>query len=155
MFELIFGSIWTAFVTPIFLFCLFVPGEQRGGADMNLPLFAIFVLFEYVGIYVLTRGLKTVIKDIKTKKYGIECYGIVSNIKPTGARANNNPEFKAIIDFINPETNEVDTLEEIIGFNYNKYPVYTYVLCKYYQGDINIEHSIPEDEVPSDIKKYI
>lgn len=155
MFDLIFGSLWTAFVTPIFMICLFVPGEQRGGADMNIPLFLFFSLFEFIGIFLLVRGLKQIIKDHKTKKYGIYCYGIISDIRETGSYSNGNPEFKAIVDFINPETNEIDTLEEIIGFNYNKYPVYTYVLCKYYQGDVNIEHSIPDDEVPSDIKKYI
>ena len=155
MFELIFGSVWTAFVTPIFLLCVFVPGEQRGGVDMNLPLFVFFALFELIGLYLMFKGLRQVIHDFKTKKYGIECYGLISDIRPTGARVNNNPEFKAIIDFVNPETNEVETLEEIIGFNYNKYPVYTYVLCKYYQGDLNIEHRVSDNEVPDYIRRYI
>ena len=35
------------FVTPIFIICLVVPGEQRGGVDMNPLLFIFFILFEF------------------------------------------------------------------------------------------------------------
>ena len=38
MFELLFGLIWTSFVTPIFIMCLVIPGAERGGADMDLSL---------------------------------------------------------------------------------------------------------------------
>ena len=155
MFEFIFGLAWTAFVTPIFIMCLVVPGEQRGGADMNLFLFIFFVLFEFIGLYMLIRGLKKIIKDKKTKKHGIQCYGIISEIQETGSYVNNNPEYKAILHFLNPETNKVETIEEIIGFHYNKYPINSYVLCKYYQGDVNLENLIFEKEVPGDIKKYL
>ena len=42
-----------------------------------------------------------------------------------------------------------------IGFNYNKYPINSYVLCKYYQGDINLENLVFENEIPGDIKKHL
>ena len=121
MFEFIFGLIWTSFVTPIFIFCLLVPGEQRGGEDMNLFLFIFFVVFELIGLYMLISGLIKIIKNIRTKKHGIKCYGIVTDIQPTGSYVNGNPEYKAEVDFINPETNQLDTIEEIVGFNYDKY----------------------------------
>ena len=45
---------------------------------------------------------------------------------------NEAPEYKAKIELINPETNQREVLDEIIGLNYFKYPVNSYVLCKYY-----------------------
>lgn len=155
MFNFIFGLIWTAFVTPIFIMCLVAPGEQRGGIDMNLSLFIVFILFEFIGLYLLVSGLKKIIKDKKTKKYGIQCYGIIREIQETGASVNDNPEYKAILHFLNPETNQIETIEEIIGLDYNKYPINSYILCKYYQGDINLENLISENEVPGAIKKYL
>ena len=68
MFNFIFGLIWTAFVTPIFIMCLVIPGEQRNGADMNLFLFTFFVVFELIGLYLLISGLKKIIKDKKLCK---------------------------------------------------------------------------------------
>lgn len=68
---------------------------------------------------------------------------------------NEAPEYKAKIEFINPETNQREVLDEIIGLNYFKYPVNSYVLCKYFQGDVNIISIVPESEVPSSIKKSL
>ncbi len=155
MFKFLFGLAWTAFITPMFIMCLVVPGEQRGGVDMNLFLFSVFILFEAIGLYMLISGLRKIIKDIKTKIYGIRSYGIVSDIQVTGAYVNGKPEYKAILDFVNPETNQLETIEEIIGFNYNKYPIDSYVQCKYYQGDINLEDRVSENEIPEEIKKYL
>lgn len=155
MFKLIFGLVWTAFITPIFIMCLVIPGEQRGGVDMNLFLFIFFIVFEFIGLYMLISGLKQIIKDNKTKKHGIQCYGIISEIQETGSYVNGNPEYKAMLHFLNPETNQIETIEEIIGFDYNKYPINSYVLCKYYQGDINLESHVYENEVPEFIKNYL
>lgn len=155
MFNFLFGIMWTAFVTPIFIMCLVVPGEQRGGVDMDPLLFIFLVLFELIGLYMLISGLITIIKDKKTKKHGIECYGIIRDIQKTGGYVNNNPEYKAIVNFINPETHELEMLEEIIGFNFTKYHINSYVLCKYYHGDINIEELIYENNVPESIKKQL
>lgn len=68
---------------------------------------------------------------------------------------NEAPEYKAKIELINPETNQREVLDEIIGLNYFKYPVNSYVLCKYFQGDVNIISIVPESEVPSFIKKSL
>ena len=155
MFKFLFGLAWTAFITPMFILCLVVPGEQRGGADMDLFLFSFFILFEAIGLYMLISGLRKIIKDIKTKMHGIKCYGIVSDIQVTGSYVNGKPEYKVILDFVNPETNQLETIEEIIGFNYNKYPIDSYVQCKYYQGDINLEDRVSENEIPEEIKKYL
>lgn len=155
MFKFKFGLIWTLFVTPIFVLCLVVPGEQRGGVDMDPFLFIFFVLFELIGLFLLFSGLKTVIKDRKTKKYGVPCYGIVRSIQTTGSYSNGNPEYKAFLQIVNPENFQIEEKEEIIGFNYNKFPVNSYINCKYYEGDINLESIIPENEIPGDIKNSL
>lgn len=155
MFKFLFGLAWTAFVTPIFILCLVVPGKQRGGMDMNPFLFSFFLLFEAIGLYMLISGLKKIIKDRKTKKHGIQCYAIVRDIQKTGSYVNGKPEFKTILNFINPETNQLETIEEITGFDYNKYPIDSYVLCKFYQGDINLEGLVSENEIPVDVKNYL
>ena len=57
-----------------------------------------------------------------------------------------------------PAGREEDKVKEDIqtlGLDCDKYPVNSYVLCKYYHGDINLESIISENEVPGDIKKCI
>ena len=155
MSKFLAGLICIAFVTPIFIMCLVIPGEQRGGVDLDIGLFIFFTIFELVGLYLLISGLITIIKDKKTKKHGIECYGIIRDIKKTGTSVNNRPEYKAIVDFVNPETYELETLEEIVGFDYTKYYINSYVLCKYYKGDINLEERIYENNIPESMKKML
>ena len=155
MFMFLFGLAWTAIVALLFYIFYISLAEQRGGAGMSPFLILFFIIFAVIGLSMLISGLKKIIKNIKTKKHGIKCYGIVSGIRNTGSYANGNPEYKAILNIVNPETNQLETIEEIIGFDYNKYPINSYVLCKYYQGDINFENLISGDEIPGDIKKYL
>ncbi len=155
MFKFKFGLLWTAFVTPVFIICLVVPGEQRGGVDMSPLLFIVLSLFEFIGLFFLISGLKTIIKDKKTKRNGMPCYGVIKDIEETGSYSNNKPEYKAIIYFVNPETFQAEKIEEIIGFDPDKYSINSCILCKYYQGDVNIERIVSENEIPSDVKKAI
>lgn len=155
MFNLKFGIVWTTFVSIIFIICLAVPGEQRGGDDFDLSMFIFFAIFEVIGISILVKGIKTVKKDKKTKKYGVNCYGIVRDIVETGSSSNGKSEYKALVEFLNPATSNVEKIEEIVGFDSNKYPVNSYVLCKYFEGDINIENLLSEIDVPEDVKKII
>jgi hypothetical protein len=141
-------------VTTNFL-CVFLFAGQGRGPEMNVLICIFFGFFEVVVIIVLVKGLKTVIRDNKTKKYGIECYGIVRDIIITGSYENDHPEYKAVIEFLNPENYQIQTLEEIVGFDYNKYPINSYVLCKYYEGDVNIEMVVQNSEVPGDVLKLI
>lgn len=45
MFNFLFGFIWTAFTTLIFIICLTVPGEQRGGSTMTPISISVFNSF--------------------------------------------------------------------------------------------------------------
>ncbi len=155
MFKLKFGAIWTIFTTIVFAIFIFVPASARNGDEVTLVPVLVLGLFEVVGIILLVSGAKQVIKDKKTSKYGIQCYGIVREVLPTGSYVNNRPEYKAVIEFVNPESQQVQTLEEIVGFDYNKFPVGYYVMCKYYEGDINLEYPVDESQAPEDVKKQL
>lgn len=155
MFKLKFGILWTTITTAVFALFVFVPANVRNGDEVSLMPVLILGLFEVVGIILLVSGAKQVIKDKKTSKYGLQCYGIVRQILQTGSYVNNRPEYKAVIDFVNPESQQVQSIEEIIGFDYNKYPVNYYVMCKYYEGDINLEYPVDESQAPEDVKKVL
>ena len=163
MTNIIFGIIWTAF-TSVFAFVIFassistsnVNGDPTG-ASFNLepglliPLIILTVFF-IIGIVIIVSGVKKLIKDSKTKKFGIPCYGRIQNLQPTGTYVNEQPEYKAILDVINPNTNQVERIEEVVGFNYYKFPIGSFVMCKYYNGDINFENKIEPGEVPGNYK---
>lgn len=152
MFNFVFGLVWTVFTTFMLIIFLTAPGETNGS---NLMFYILFISFEFVGLILIISGLKKIIKDSNTKKYGVRCYGIVNDIKPTGSYVNNKPEYKAILQIVNPETHHPEKIDEIIGLDYEKFPINSYVLCKYYQGDINIEKIISENEVPNDLVAYL
>ena len=155
MFKLIFGLIWIAMTTPIFLYSFHSFNIQEIDPSFSMIMLATYALFELVGIIIFISGLKTILKDKKTSKNGTICYGIISDLKPTGSYINEKCELKAVVRFINPITNEEETKEEIVGFNENKYPIDSYVVCKYYNGDINIEDLASPNEIPDKIKNYL
>lgn len=153
MFEVLFGLVWITFITGAIVVSIF--GQSASSSGIPIFVYPIFALFEFIGIFIFTRGLKKIIKDRKTQKYGTHCYGVISDIVQTGASVNGNPEYKAVIDFVNPNTQQLDTLEEIVGFNYNKYHINSYVLCKYYEGDVNIIDQISDAQVPEEYKNML
>ena len=82
MSKLKYGIIWTVFTTIVFAIVLFIPGEDRGGADMSAGLFLFFIFFEYIGIQMIRSGAKKVIANKKTDGYGNLVFGrILDNIK--------------------------------------------------------------------------
>ena len=158
MFNLIFGTIWTVF-SSLFLLIVIIAGSSNTNGEpgfhfnpeMIIPIL-ILTLFVGVGIFLMVTGYKKVKKDKNTKKFGLPGYGIIRDIKPTGCYVNEQPEFKASVDIINPETNQLETIDEVVGFNYNKYPINSYVNIKYYQGDINFEGLVDKSQIPDSIK---
>lgn len=151
MFNLIFGTIWTLFVTPIFIMCLVVPGEQRGGVDMSLGLFMFFILFEAIGLFLLISGIKKVKKDKKTNKLGEITYGQIISIYGTGSSVNGKEELQAEIQTYLPNENIIKKINEIIGFPPIYYNVGDFVQLKYYEGDINVVQVVSENAIPNTI----
>ena len=126
---------------------------------MYIGINAISLLFTFVpqlyGWRLLIRAIIEYVKNIETANYGKECYGIITEFRGTGATSNGKPKLRAIIKFVNPETNQTETGEYVIGYDPGEYTIGSYILCKYYKGDITIEKVLKEDEVPENIKKEL
>lgn len=162
MFEVIFGTIWTVFMA-FFTFIFYsantgtisVNGQIVSQEEFNLMIGPkIFIgIFWIIGLMVLFRGLKKVITNYKTEKYGEVCYGRIIDIFRSGAYVNNVPELKASISVYIESTGTMEEVSEVIGLaTKRKYKIGDYVEGKYYNGDINITSYIPEAMIPSHIK---
>lgn len=162
MFEIIFGIIWlliTGMVTLGFYSgtasTITVNGQIVSQEEFNLMLGPkIFLgLFWAIGIIMIIIGLRKIIKNAKTEKFGEVCYGRIIDIRKTGTRVNNVPELKAIVAVYIESLGTTEEIEEVIGLATNrKYNVGDYIEGKYYNGDINIDSYIPETMIPSHIQ---
>ena len=151
MFELIFGLIWTIFSMAFAIIMIFAEGTE----EIGIFPFIFISLFIIIGLFFLIKGIKKLIKDIKTNAYGEECYGYIQNLYPDGSYVNGNPEYKADILTYIPSKNNVEQITEVVGFDINKYPMNSYVKGRYYEGDINIEEKLESKNlIPADAMKF-
>lgn len=146
MSELGFGIVWTVFMA-IFTLVFVSAGE---GLNISLALF--LALFWAIGIFLMVKGIKKVKANRNTEKLGEECYGMVNRIYPTGTRVNNRPEWQAEFVVYIPSKDSIEYISEVIGFDRRKYLPRSFVKCKYYQNDINIEGSIDFNTIPLNIQ---
>ena len=144
MIKLIIGIAFIVFVLPLLLL-----------VESEIFVVIILGIFLLVGLLLVISGLKNIIRDMKTKQYGVTCYGIVLYTEPSGTVVNGKVEYKASFQIINPQTFQPETVEEVLGSDASIYPEGSFVLCKYYEGDINLEGTISENDVPGDIKKRL
>lgn len=162
MFEIIFGIIWlliTGMVTLGFYSgtadTITVNGQLVSQEEFNAMLGPkLFMgIFWAVGIIMIVVGLRKIIKNAQTEKFGEVCYGRIIDIRRTGARVNNVPELKAIIMVYIESIGSVEEIEEVIGLaTKRKYNVGDYIEGKYYNGDVNIDSYIPENIIPLHIQ---
>ena len=88
MFELKFGMIWEAIVLIIsvaFLSDIVAGGEE---AIALIPISLFLLLFHGIGIFLLFVGIKKVVANHKTEKYGEECFGKIIDIHRNGNSVN-------------------------------------------------------------------
>lgn len=151
MFNLRFGLIMTLLVTPMFIFGMVIPGEQRNGADMTPSLFIFLMIFEVIGLVFLFSGIKQVVIDKKTDKYGNMTYGQIIHIYGTGSEYNGKEELQAEILVYLPTENKTKKINEIIGFPPLEYNVGDFVQLKIYENDVNVVRVVLENEIPNTI----
>lgn len=144
MSDIIFAIVWIVFWCIPFIF---IEINQVSLLLISIPLL--------VGFIILINALMRYIKNKRTKDYGEECYGIITDIVGTGMTVNGESQLKPIIKFINPETNQLETCECIVGYDPGEYPMASYVQCKYLKGTITIENIIFEENIPENIREYI
>lgn len=165
MFEIIFGVIWlliTGMVTLGFYSgtasTITVNGQLVSQEEFNTMLGPkIFIgIFWAVGIIMIIVGLRKIIKNAQTEKFGEVCYGRIIDIMRTGTRVNNVPELKAIVQVYIESEGRLDTIEEVIGLaTKREYNIGDFIEGKYYNGDINIDSYIPETVIPLHIQEKL
>ena len=112
-------------------------------------------VFGSIGTLLIILGLIYLVKELNTQRYGKECYGKVEDIKESGASINEQPEYISTVLIINPETSQIEEYQENTGYNVDRYPIGSFVLCKHYKKDINVDHLVPEEEVPLSIRERL
>lgn len=165
MFEIIFGIIWlliTGMVTLGFYSgtasTITVNGQLVSQEEFNAMLGPkLFMgIFWAVGIIMIIIGLRKIIKNAQTDKFGEICYGRIIDIRRSGAYVNNVPELKAIVTVYIESLGTTEDVEEVIGLaTKRKYQVGDYIEGKYYNGDINIDSYVPENVIPLHIQEKL
>lgn len=112
---------------------------------------SIFVMWTFValGIVLAKSGYDEVKKDKLTEQHGESYYGMIEIVKETGQLVNGQKEYLAeVLVYLRDEVCEY---KEIIGCDSKAYRKGDYVLCKYFQGDINILNILQDYEIPPEI----
>ena len=122
---------------------------------MSPGLFIFFLIFEAIGLIILISGIKQVIKDRKTNKFGDITYGQIISIYETGSVSNGKKELQAEILTYIYNQNIGRRINEIIGFQPLEYNVGDFVQLKYYEDDINIVKVVSENMVPGTALKLL
>ena len=144
----LFGLLWliitTLFTIPILI--------SQNNLDIFLILFIL--LFWAIGIFFVTKGIKKIITNRKTEKYGEDCFGRVKNIYQNGTMINHRPMYNIDVDVYIPSKQTMITITEEIGMDIGKYPLESIVKIKYYNNDINIKEVVDYNSIPLNIRDY-
>lgn len=146
MSNLLFGLFWTI-ITILCTIPIFTTGT-----DINIFFVLMIILFWIIGIFLIVRGIKKIITNKNTEKYGEDCYGVVKSIYPNGTRINNNPMYNVEVAVYIPSKQTMVSITEEIGMNPGKYPLESIVKVKYYNNDINIKEVVDYNTIPLDIR---
>lgn len=160
MFELFFGTFWTIVISALTWGMYGTSGDvEVNGTLVSHEEFItmlgpkVFIgIFWIIGLTFIYIGLKKVITNSLTTRYGEQCYGRVCNVYHSGTYINNRPEYKADVLVYIPSTSETKVISEIIGMNGFAYPKGAYLEIKYYKNDINIIGTLNEAYIPQSIK---
>ena len=106
------------------------------------------VLFVAIGIGLIVKGAKQIIRDRKTDVNGIDTYGFILKTFTTGNSINNLPELKAEILTYLEDERTVKVFEEVVGYDSDKYNMGTYLRLKQFEDDINIVEVVTRDLIP-------
>ena len=164
MSNFIMGVIWTAFMaifTWLLYFAtggnLFINSQGITQQELNDLLFMrIFIgIFWTVGIVLMFCGLKSIIRNLKINKNGVECFGKIIKIYPSGIYIDGRPEIKADFAVYMLEGNKVKIFSKIIGLDKSKFSKGTWCKLKQFESDINILEVALESEIPLDIVDVI
>lgn len=155
MFYIIFGTVWTAFTCLIGVVMTCSDGitindvyiEDPTFADL-IPVYLFLAIFLAVGIFILSKGLKIILTNAKTKRLGEERFAVITDIQETGTYINDRAELKAILLVAN-DFGGTDRYEEILRMK-DDYEIGDFVIVQQYKADVNIVSIISETTIPYD-----
>ena len=155
MFAFKFGLMWTCIITFVLVISIFTSITSGGGLAFIIPTIVLLIPFYLIGFFVLGIGIKEIIQNKNTEKYGRFIYGRVLDIVPTGSSVNGVPELKAIITAYIPSIGATSKFSEIIGIGNNPYSVGDFLVLKHYKNDVNIVQPAIEAKIPIDIREKL
>ena len=139
------------FLIIFFSIDMFIVFKVTGSISMIVGS-SIFVL---IGALLIYAGIVEEIIKKKINEHGIKCYGIVKRVLPTGEYSGDKEGGREIVQIVNPNTNLIEDIRNIIDYGRQKSPTNTYVLCKYYEKKIIILENLAAIEVPEKIKNLL
>ena len=155
MFELKFGMIWEAIVLIIsvaFLSDIVAGGEE---AIALIPISLFLLLFHGIGIFLLFVGIKKVVANRKTEKYGEECFGKIIDIHPNGNSVNGRKELAAVISVFIPTEGQSRDFKEVVGMGTSPYEIGDYIKGKFFNNDVNIMEKVYPDYLPVNVRNAL
>lgn len=146
VFSLFFGGIWTMATIIITAVIYLVPGDiivdgiamSRNEFNELLMPKIIIAIFWAIGLAFLFVGLSLVIKDIRTKRKGEDCFAKVLKISHTNVTINGYPQLNAKLLVYVPSLGVTKQINEVIGTDPEKYPKSSIVRVKYHNNDVVI-----------------
>lgn len=155
MFYIIFGTVWTAFTCLMGVIMTCSDGitindvyiEDPTFSDL-IPVYLFLAIFLAVGIFILSKGLKIILTNAKTKRLGEERFAVITDIQETGTYINDRAELKAILLVAN-DFGGTDRYEEILRMK-DDYEIGDFVIVQQYKTDVNIVSIISETTIPYD-----
>lgn len=141
MFDLCFGFIWVV-VSSIGLGAVFsLPKSER-----PTPAIVMIIMFLIIGIVIMVIGIKKLVSNMLTEIKGIETYGVIMDIYPSGASVNGRNIMNVDVNIVE-ENGNIGRYTESIGTG-RKYNTGDFVKVKYYKYDINIKGKVRKEEIP-------
>lgn len=132
--------------------------------DYGIMGVVICIAFFVAGLVLMIKGVKPIIKNIKTAKYGKETYGRVLELYQ-GKRKEDGRNF-TFAKFVMIEDGQVVVKSEVVGIAINQEEGVRrekigislrgcgkgdYVKLKYFEDDINFVANVKEKDIPQDV----
>ncbi len=108
-----------------------------------------------VGVLAVVFALKQRMIDKATEENGENCFGIVIRVYPGNYGQDETPIYNADVLIYVSSLRQIRIVKESIGSDRYKYPTKSYLSCKYYNGDVNIEGLAKVNEIPDNIKEQL
>ncbi len=147
------GGIAVQFIVGLILILVavfyFLCGDFNAGTLLGSAIFGV------VGIVFVVSAIRQKRRDKATEENGENCFGTIIRMYPNGSRINNRLAYNVDVLIYIGSLGQTILVTENIGLSAFKYPLDSYLICKYYNGDINIKGLADINEMPIDVKERL